>query len=151
MIDNHIDLTESQIFARGNRRNFLTVGFNKFPWGLSRVEISVDRGLVIGDTSDNAPEHKQEDIIIQGTRQDRHFYSEINDSVEGYHCDRCGKLLKRIPWSDRECTTLCERCERELDEEVSDSEPNTLKRNLFYKSDNYDTNMVDIDFLLHGR
>ena len=110
-----IDLTENRIFTTSRfsaSREFenlkvLVEGFyariNKHPWDIRYWKDDF---------------HEERPIFYTGSKRERMMYKEVDDSVSGEYCDRCGARLIKHPWSG-EVSTLCAKCDSILKREHS--------------------------------
>lgn len=60
-----------------------------------------------------AYEFEIRDLFFTGNKKEReqkYFYSEWGNT-----CERCGVKLDYIPWKEKECGTLCCKCDEELE------------------------------------
>lgn len=107
---NNVDLTENQLFSRGNffqdmALGVLTLGMitgSKFPWDLKDF-----RQIKSDDEFDL--DHQRKSLIAVGDKKQRAEVAEFRKMDSLNYCDCCGARMNLKPW-DREIGT-CRKCD----------------------------------------
>lgn len=106
---NNVDLTENQLFSRGNFFEDMALGVltlsmltgRKFPWDIGEF-----RYIRSGDEFDI--EHQRVSLITLGDKKKRAEIAEYRKMDSVNYCDCCGTRMNLKPW-DREMG-ICRKC-----------------------------------------
>ncbi len=117
----NIDLTDGRDFPdqRPDTRDVLFgTGRKSLPeWAVSfRLNLVPWELHKISSDDDFLYESNFDPIFPTGSSADIRHKIGVMTAVSDEHCDRCGQIIKRVPWDNR--WGLCARCNKLLEEEV---------------------------------
>lgn len=106
---NNVDLTENQLFSRGNFFQDMALGVltlsmltgSKFPWDIGEF-----RQIKSDDEFDL--DHQKKSLIALGGKKQRAEVAEYRKMDSVNYCDCCGARMNLKPW-DRE-VGICHQC-----------------------------------------